>query len=39
MDEGILIKKLGKIGSILHAFANGYDDSPVKLENTSAPVK
>ena len=39
MDEGILIKKLGKIGSVLHAFANGYDDSPVKLENTSAPVK
>ena len=39
MDEGILIKKLGKIGSILHAFANGYDNSPVKLENTSTPVK
>ena len=27
------------MGSILWAFANGYDDSPVKLENTSAPVK
>ena len=39
MDEGILIKKFGKIGSVLHAFANGYDDSPIKLENTSAPVK
>ena len=39
MDEAILVKKLGKIGSVLHAFANGYDDSPVKLENTSAPVK
>lgn len=39
MDEGILIKKFGKIGSVLHAFANGYDDSPVKLENTSASVK
>ena len=39
IDETILVKKLGKIGSVLHAFANGYDDSPVKLENTSAPVK
>ena len=29
MDEAILVKKLGKIGSVLHAFANGYDDSPV----------
>lgn len=30
---------LGKMGSVLWAFANGYDDSPVKLENTSAPIK
>lgn len=27
------------MGNILWAFANGYDDSPVKLENTSAPIK
>ena len=26
-------------GSILWSFANGYDDSPVKLENTHAPIK
>lgn len=39
MDEGILTKKFGKVGNILHAFANGYDTSPVKIENTSAPIK
>lgn len=38
-DETLLVRRLGKMGSILWAFANGYDDSPVKLENTSAPVK
>ena len=34
-DETLLVRKLGKMGSILWAFANGYDESPVKLENTS----
>ncbi|MGO5550641.1 DNA polymerase IV [Lachnospiraceae bacterium LCP19S3_B12] len=38
-DEKILIGRIGKMGSILWSFANGYDDSPVKIENTSAPVK
>ena len=38
-NETLLVRKLGKMGSILWAFANGYDESPVKLENTSAPVK
>ncbi len=38
-DEKILIGRLGKMGSILWSFANGYDDSSVKIENTSAPVK
>ena len=38
-EESLLVRKLGKMGSILWAFANGYDDSPVKLENTSAPIK
>lgn len=38
-EEEILVSRLGKMGSILWAFANGYDDSPVKLENTGAPVK
>lgn len=38
-DERILNGQFGKMGSILWAFANGYDDSPVKVENTSAPIK
>ena len=38
-DESVLNSRLGKMGSILRAFANGYDDSPVKIENTSAPIK
>ena len=38
-DESVLNSRLGKMGSILWAFANGYDDSPVKIENTSAPIK
>ena len=38
-EEKILTDRFGKMGSILWAFANGYDDSPVKVENTSAPVK
>ena len=38
-DEKILNLQLGKMGSILWAFANGYDDSPVKIENTHAPIK
>lgn len=29
----------GKMGLILWGFANGYDDSPVKKENTNAPIK
>ena len=37
--EELLHAQFGKMGSILWAFANGYDDSPVKLENTSAPIK
>lgn len=39
MDERILHAQLGKMGDILWAFANGYDDSPVKSENAHAPVK
>ena len=38
-EETLLVRKLGKMGSILWSFANGYDESPVKLENTSAPIK
>ena len=38
-EESLLNRILGKMGNVLWAFANGYDDSPVKAENTSAPVK
>ena len=38
-DEDVLNSHFGKMGSILWSFANGYDDSPVKLENTHAPNK
>lgn len=38
-DEQLLSGYLGKVGSVLWAFANGYDDSPVKIENTQAPIK
>ena len=38
-EECILRAKFGKMGSILWAFANGFDDSPVRIENTAAPIK
>ena len=38
-EERILRAKFGKMGSILWAFANGFDDSPVRIENTAAPIK
>lgn len=38
-EEKFLVSQLGKMGSVLWAFANGYDDSPVKKENTNAPIK
>lgn len=38
-DEKILHSLLGKRGTVLWVFANGYDDSPVKKENTHAPIK
>ena len=38
-DEKLLESMLGKMGSVLWAFANGYDDSPVKVENSHAPIK
>lgn len=34
-----LKRHLGKMGLILHSFANGYDTSEVLVENYSAPIK
>lgn len=39
MDESVLNSYFGKIGSVLWAFANGYDDTPVQKENIHAPIK
>lgn len=38
-DEKIIRSHLGKMGSVLIAFANGLDDSPVRKENTDAPIQ
>ena len=38
-DEKILHSQFGKMGDILWAFANGYDDSPVKYEDAHVPIK
>ncbi len=38
-DPRILEQHLGKMGGILWAFANGYDTSPVRVENTHAVIK
>lgn len=38
-DEKFLNSVFGKMGNILWAFANGYDDSPVKKENIHAVIK
>ena len=38
-DVKLLHSQFGKMGDILWAFANGYDDSPVKYEDAHAPIK
>lgn len=38
-DPEMLRLKLGKMGYVLHAFANGRDISPVRREDLCAPVK
>lgn len=38
-DIGILQAHLGKMGAVLWNFANGYDDSPVRKENTHGEIK
>ena len=39
MEEKYLQSRFGKMGLVLHSFANGWDDSPVKREHTRAPIK
>ena len=38
-DDVVLNSLLGKMGIILKQFANGYDDTPVRVENSHAPIK
>ena len=37
--ESLLQNQLGKMGLILHTFANGWDASPVSVEDYHAPIK
>jgi DNA polymerase-4 len=38
-DSVMLQSIFGKVGLILHVFANGNDETPVSVENTEAPIK
>ncbi len=38
-DKSFLIKKLGKMGECIWAYANGFDTSPVAHINYHAPIK
>lgn len=38
-EEEMICRRLGKMGSVLIAFAKGQDDTPVRKENTEAPIK
>lgn len=37
--EEFMVDRLGKMGSILWEFANGYDETPVRGEGSLAPIK
>ena len=37
--EEFMVDRLGKMGSILWGFANGYDETPVRGEESLAPIK
>lgn len=38
-DESILTKHLGKMGSVLYSFSNGYDRTPVALDGIPPLIK
>ena len=38
-DPDFLLKTFGKMGLVIHSFANGWDESPVATEGYSAPIK
>lgn len=39
MEPAILENRLGKMGLVLHTFANGWDETPVCVEGYQAPIK
>ena len=39
ISPGFLEQHMGKMGLILHSFANGWDDSPVYHQDYHAPIK
>lgn len=38
-DEDLIISRLGKTGKLIHEYANGIDDTPVKSINEADPIK
>lgn len=38
-EPAILESRLGKMGLVLHTFANGWDETPVCVEGYQAPIK
>ena len=38
-EPSILETYLGKMGLVLHTFANGWDETPVSVEGYKAPIK
>lgn len=38
-DPDFLLKTFGKMGLVIHSFANGWDESPVAAQDYSAPIK
>lgn len=38
-DENLIISRLGKMGKLIHEYANGIDDSPVKSISEADPIK
>ena len=38
-EPTILENRLGKMGLVLHTFANGWDETPVCVEGYQAPIK
>jgi DNA polymerase-4 len=38
-DENLIISRLGKTGKLIHEYANGIDNTPVKSINEADPIK